>query len=137
MKTKTYPAVVAILTAAAAASFLHAEPAAPPTPEAAAQIKVTLQIFNKVGSERMAFSRAAPIPQERLEFQTPIIVMGETRMPFAIVSLRDENHLLWQGYVRLEDQEIFLRDTTTGEFRRASTFPRFAAAPAVAEGNPE
>jgi hypothetical protein len=131
-KTKACPSIAALLAAAAAVSFLHAEPQAAPTPEAAAQQKVSTQIFARVSTERLSFSRAMPMPLKRLEFQTPLMVNGEMRMPFAIVSVADPKKALWQGYVRLEDQEIFLCDAATGDFRLAASFPRFAPTPTIA-----
>lgn len=139
MKINPSPLIASLIAAAAAVSLLHADPGGAPqgeaaaSPEAAAKQKVSEEIFAKVSSREGWFSRAAPMPRERLEYQTPIILEGETRLPFAIIALQDEQHPLWQGYVRLEDQQIFLRDPTTGKFRLASSFPRFATAPAVAE----
>jgi hypothetical protein len=123
MKTKS-----SILALISVTALLHA---APPeiqlSPEDQAKMKVSAEIYTKVNTYSGRFSRIGPLPSHRLEFQAPMLVKEETRLPFTISPGRNLTvSPQLQGYVRLSDQQIFLLDPKTGQHRPASEDLRFA-----------
>jgi len=122
---KTTSSILALI---AITTLLHAAPPQPQaSPEALAKQKVATEIYSKVNTYSGRFSRVGPISSHRLEFQAPMFVKEENRLPFVITPARNPNvSPQLQGYVRLSDQAIFLLDPKTGQHRLASEDPRFA-----------
>jgi hypothetical protein len=116
-----------ILVLIAATTLLHAAPQpAQASPEDLAKQKVATEIYAKVSSRSVAFSRADLGPSHQLQFQPQMLVKEESRLPFAISRSRGpKGEPELQGYVRLSDQAIFLLDPKTGQHRLASEDPRF------------
>ena len=122
---KTTSSVLALI---AVTALLHA---APPVirlfPEDQAKMKVSVEIYSKVNTYSGRFSRVGPIPSHQLEFQPQILAKEELRLPFTITPARNPRvSLQLQGYIRLSDQQIFLLDPKTGNYRPACEDPRFA-----------
>ena len=93
-------------------------------------MKVSAEIFSKVNIYSGRFSRVGPIPSHRLEFQPQMLVKEENRLPFTITPVRNQKVMpQLQGYIRLSDQQIFLLDLKTGNYRPATEDPRFAPSP--------
>jgi hypothetical protein len=119
-----------ILVLIAITTLLHAAPPqAAKSPEDLAKQKVATEIYAKVNTHSGRFSRVGPVPSHQLQFQPPMLVKEESRLPFTISpsrTLKATPEL--QGYVRLSDQAVFLLDPATGNYRPASEHPRFAAA---------
>ncbi|MEK7951037.1 hypothetical protein [Luteolibacter soli] len=117
-----------ILALVAVTTLLHAAPPqAQPTPEDLAKGKVAVEIYGKVNSMSGRFSRVGPINSHQLEFQAPMFVKEEKRLPFTITPVRNPKVAVQlQGYIRLSDQEIFLLDQKTGQYLPAREDPRFA-----------
>ena len=98
-----------------------------PSPEDQAKMKVSSEIYSKVNTYGNRFSRMGPAPSHRLEFQAPTLVKEENRLPFTITPGRNPKvSPQVQGYIRVSDQQIFLLDPKTGNYRPASKDPRFA-----------
>ena len=125
-------ATSSILTLIAITALLHAAPPQAPasTAEDLAKRKVALEIHTKVNTISGRFSRAMPTPSHQLEFQPPMLVKEESRLPFTISRSRGPKATPeLQGYVRLSDQAVFLLDPKTGNYRPAREDPRFAPPP--------
>ncbi|RYD61665.1 MAG: hypothetical protein EOP83_16490 [Verrucomicrobiaceae bacterium] len=123
MKITSSIIVLVLITA-----LLHAAPPqAQSSPEDLAKRKVSLEIYAKVSTTSGRFSRAMPMPSHKLEFQPQMLVKDESRLPFTITPVRNSKiSPQLQGYVRLSNQQIFLLDPKTGNYRPASEDPRFA-----------
>jgi len=93
-------------------------------------MKVSTEIYSKVNTYGARFSRVGPIPSHRLEFRPQMLVKEEPRLPFTITPARNPKvSPQLQGYIRLSDQQVFLLDPKTGNYRPASEDPRFAPPP--------
>ncbi|HEY1120967.1 MAG TPA: hypothetical protein VGE67_05185 [Haloferula sp.] len=125
MKTKS-----SVLALVAASALLHAAPMEIRlSPEDQAKMKVSTEIYSKVNTYSGRFSRVGPIPSHRLEFQPQMLVKEEPRLPFTITPARNQKVMpQLQGYIRLSDQQVFLLDLKTGNYRPATEDPRFTPA---------
>lgn len=132
MKTKTTVLIPSIAALLALVPLSQAADA--PSPTTVAMAKVNAEIFEKTSPRAQPFSRVAPIPRERLEFEPQLVTDGETRLPFAIKSnrtVKGEPAVVLAGYVRLSDQAIFLLVPETKAYVPAAQHPRFAPKPAA------
>lgn len=124
---KTNSTIIIAIVAAAAAGLLHAEPPRPLPAEDQAKLKVRSEILAKVSPQAVSFSRAMPIPRETLRFEPQILVENESRLPFAVVPVfqtKPKTPPILEGYVRMNDQAIFLLDASTGLHIPAAQHPR-------------
>jgi len=128
---KKHHRLLASTFAIALASFAYS--ATPPeilSPADKAMAKVNADIYLEISPPSQPFSRVMPVERHVLQFQPQILVDGETHLPFVIRKFAPEKDgtltVQFKGYVRLEDQEIYLHDPKINAYFPASEHPRFA-----------
>lgn len=103
-------------------------------PVQAARLVVFRDLVPHLTPSRPIFSRVgSPVPMP--DFGPVQFANNERRLPFTIQTVKGRRLEILQGYVRLRDHAIFLRDEKTGKHHPASTDPRFAP-PQVKEPAP-
>ena len=103
------------------------KPEEPADPVQAAQLVVHRQLVAKLAPNHRPFSRAAP-RSPSASFRPSMIVKGEERLPFSITGHGGRGTKPLEGYVRLSDKVIFIRDAGTEKYHLASKDPRFVEA---------
>ncbi|BCX47058.1 hypothetical protein HAHE_09660 [Haloferula helveola] len=121
MKTKPKHVALALILAGIATAI---EPDTPTVEHPEARQAVQTRIVARLQSSFPPFSRMAP-PQPSSQFQRPMLVDKEERLPFKVVDGRGKSIML-AGYVRLSDQRIFIYDTEKQTYTDAALDPRFA-----------